>query len=610
MRVPVVVAIAAALATTACLEDLPLSEIERQRSIDPGRGTAPPAAVAPRSLPDFGLTTRATPAPPPLSGGTLATVPGSATIVAADPDRDVVYVIDVKAGTAVTVPLAPGDEPGRVVVDESLRAHVALRSGAALVTIDLANGNQVTKRAVCSLPRGVAWERETDEVHVACAGGELVTLAAAGGPPTRTVHVARDLRDIVVTKLGLVVSTFRNADVIRLAKDGSVESQSAGISDPNSSTGTARVAWRMIAWPSATDGDDPADSVMMAAQRTPSELSVPPPTPPAYYESETGCSGGGPLTLVSARRVPVAVPNVVLPVDITTNGALTVVVSAGNSHVPDRPQLVWLDRRDFSFSCGAAGEISVPVEAELTSIVHEPVTNHFFALSREPAALHEFDLRINKHLRAIALSDVSRRDTGHAIFHASSGRGGTACASCHPEGRDDGHSWRSLSLGARRTPSLIGTVAGTAPYHWNGEAAGLDDIMAMTFTQRMRGPELRDDQKSAIGSWLGELPPLRRSSSATISFSPSAVRGRTIFESASARCSSCHAGALFTNNATLDVGTGGEMQVPSLLGVVHRAPYLHDGSRPHLRSILRAPHGGASVRADEVDDLASYLESL
>jgi mono/diheme cytochrome c family protein len=396
--------------------------------------------------------------------------------------------------------------------------------------------------------------------------------------------------------------------VIRLAKDGSVQSQSAGI--PAAGLGVARVAWRMIASPSeATTAEDPGESVLIAAQRTPDELAVPPETPPAYYESESGCMALGPLTLVSERRVPLIVPNVVLPIDIATNGHLMVLVSAGNSHMPGRSQLVWLDRRDFMSACGAAGEITLNDQVEITSIVHEPVTDHFFALSREPALLIEFDARINQEVSAVALSDVSRRDTGHAIFHASSGRGRTACASCHPEGRDDGHSWRSVILGPRRTPSLIGTVAGTAPYHWNGEASGLDDLMTMTFTQRMRGPELRADQKAAIGSWLGELPGLSRSSS-SISFSPSAVRGRAIFESATARCSSCHAGALLTNNATLDVGTGGEMQVPSLLGVVHRAPYLHDGSHPHLRSILRSPHGGATVRADEVDDLASYLESL
>lgn len=605
MRVPVVVV---ALATTACLEDYASTDYEWRRSAqnDPSSSFLGPGNVGP--TPEFGVTARAHPAPPPLSGGTLAAVPGRTIVVAADPDRDVVYVVDVERGTFATVALAPGDEPGRVVVDESQRAHVALRSGAALATIDLERGNAVTKRAVCTLPRGVAWEKETGEVHVACAGGELVTLDAAGGPPKRSIHVARDLRDVVVTPRGLVVSTFRDAHVIRLAKDGSVDAQSRG---PRGVTGLARVAWRMIASPSeATLSDDPGDSVMMAAQQTPSELSVPPPAPPAYYESESGCSAGGPLTLVTERREPLVVPNAVLPVDIATDGVRIVVVSAGNAHVPDRPQLVYLLRSSFTFACDSAGGIFVP-PSEITSVVHEPNTDRFYALSREPAALHVIDLRKGPRTeRSIALSDVSKRDTGHAIFHASSGRGGTACASCHPEGRDDGHSWRSQQLGPRRTPSLVGTVAGTAPYHWNGEASGLDDLMNMTFTQRMRGPELTSEQKSAVASWLGELPALRRGSSSSLSFSPAILRGRRIFEGASARCSSCHAGPLFTNNATLDVGTGGDMQVPSLLGVAHHPPYLHDGSYPHLRSVIRNAHGGAFVRDDELDDLVTYLESL
>lgn len=607
MRVPVVVTAVLASASAACLEDIAESDIEWRRTA--ANAPAQVGTVAPTvAPPEFGETVRAEPAPPPLSGGTLAAVPGRPMVVAADPDRDLVYVIDVEAHTSTTVTLERGDEPGRVVVDESLRAHVALRSGAALVTIDLANGNAVTKRAICTLPRGVAWEKATDDVHVACAGGELVTLSAAGGPPKRSVFVARDLRDVVVTPAGLVVSTFRDADVIRLAKDGSVQSQSTGITSP----GKTRVAWRMIASPTAVrTPDDPGDSVMMAAQQTPDELTPPPPAPPAYYESETGCSAGGPLTIVSDRREPLVVPNAVLPIDIATDGARAVIVAAGNAHVPRRSQLLYLTSSYFAGICAPAGDVRTPAAVELTSVVYQPVTDRFYAFSREPASLLEIDMEDRwAPNEPMPLSAISRRDTGHAIFHASSGRGGTACASCHPEGRDDGHSWRSVQLGPRRTPSLVGTVAGTAPYHWNGEASRLEDLMGITFTQRMLGPELAVDQKAAISGWLAELPGLRRSSPASISFSPALLRGRTIFESSTARCSSCHAGALLTNNETLDVGTGGALQVPSLLGVVHHAPYLHDGSRPHLRSILRAPHGGATVRDDEVDDLAAYVESL
>src|SRR5205085_1247880 len=71
----------------------------------------------------------------------------------------------------------------------------------------------------------------------------------------------------------------------------------------------ARVAWRMIASPrtSSSTDDDPGESVMMAAQQTPSELEVPPPAPPQYYGfpiGDTTCVGGGPVSLFGDRREP------------------------------------------------------------------------------------------------------------------------------------------------------------------------------------------------------------------------------------------------------------------------------------------------------------------
>ena len=41
-----------------------------------------------------------------------------------------------------SVPLQPGDEPGRLVEDAQGLVHVALRRGAALVTIDPATGKR------------------------------------------------------------------------------------------------------------------------------------------------------------------------------------------------------------------------------------------------------------------------------------------------------------------------------------------------------------------------------------------------------------------------------------------------------------------------------------
>ncbi len=143
-------------------------------------GVDPPADPAPR--PDYGTTVSLADAPPPVSGGTLAVSPDGKIAVAADPDRDRIYVIDPVAPALVaTIGLLPHDEPGRVVIDGSNRAHVVLRTGGALVTIDLGT-LKASRRNVCAAPRGVAWEAAGDRVYVACATGELVTLDAAGGP--------------------------------------------------------------------------------------------------------------------------------------------------------------------------------------------------------------------------------------------------------------------------------------------------------------------------------------------------------------------------------------------------------------------------------------------
>ncbi|HVY46977.1 MAG TPA: hypothetical protein VHB21_13915, partial [Minicystis sp.] len=59
----------------------------------------------PAPHPTFGATVTASDAPPPISGGTLIVLADGNTAVAADPDRDVVYVVDVGArvpGVATT----------------------------------------------------------------------------------------------------------------------------------------------------------------------------------------------------------------------------------------------------------------------------------------------------------------------------------------------------------------------------------------------------------------------------------------------------------------------------------------------------------------------------
>ena len=59
----------------------------------------------------------------------------------------------------------------------------------------------------------VAWDAKADNLILACAGGELITLPASGGNPTRTLRLDRDLRDVVWDGTWLYVTRFRSAEV-------------------------------------------------------------------------------------------------------------------------------------------------------------------------------------------------------------------------------------------------------------------------------------------------------------------------------------------------------------------------------------------------------------
>jgi DNA-binding beta-propeller fold protein YncE len=190
-------------------------------------------------------------APPPISGGTLLVLADGVTAIASDPDRAAVYVVNTATATVTaTVALQPGDEPGRLVEDGAGRVHVALRGGSALVTIDPTTGTILERRSVCPAPRGVAWDPTRDAVWVACATGELLALPAAGGAALSSVTVERDLRDVLVQSDGsLAITTFRSAEVLRVATDGSVTRRDSLLSpEPDFAP---HVAWRSIHGPTS-----------------------------------------------------------------------------------------------------------------------------------------------------------------------------------------------------------------------------------------------------------------------------------------------------------------------------------------------------------------------
>jgi mono/diheme cytochrome c family protein len=202
---------------------------------------------------------------------------------------------------------------------------------------------------------------------------------------------------------------------------------------------------------------------------------------------------------------------------------------------------------------------------------------------------------------------------GHRIFYTAT-KAGLACASCHPEGGDDGRVWQFVGLGPRRTQNLRGGVLARAPFHWSGDIANMDALAKVVFEGRMVGPELTEDQVKALGTWLNAQPTLV----APPALDESAVaRGSVLFHDPTVGCATCHSGPQFSNHQLVDVGTAGAFKVPSLVAVGYRAPYLHDGCAATLLDRFSPTCGGGDQHGHTQAlshaaraDLVAFLQSL
>ena len=230
----------------------------------------------------------ANPPPPPVSGGTLLAIAHGHQAAVADPDRDQVNIVDLdEVIVTKTIVLSRGDEPGRLVEDTAGLVHVALRGNGAVATLDPVAGTERFRRVVCPHPRGLAYDARTDDIHVACAGGDLATLKAAGGDPVRRIALDRDLRDVVIDGDRLLVSRFRAAELLVVESDGQISARlrpdgigldrDAGAGDSGLPTLSPAVAWRTIPAPGG-------GALMLFQEEQTSEIQI---RPGGY----AGCAG-------------------------------------------------------------------------------------------------------------------------------------------------------------------------------------------------------------------------------------------------------------------------------------------------------------------------------
>ncbi len=183
---------------------------------------------------------------------------------------------------------------------------------------------------------------------------------------------------------------------------------------------------------------------------------------------------------------------------------------------------------------------------------------------------------------------------------------GRACASCHPDGRDDGLVW-STPKGPSQTIMLAGRVDRAPPFGWRGEHASLAIHLAQTF-KNLGGTGLPDDDVAALVAYVTQLaPPPHADSNAA---ADAITRGRHLFASVDVGCANCHVDG-GSDHDVHDVGSamtferGHSFATPSLHFVAGTAPYFHDGRYATLDELLRKSEGMGTTKGLSDADLAA-----
>ncbi len=277
---------------------------------------------------------------------------------------------------------------------------------------------------------------------------------------------------------------------------------------------------------------------------------------------------------------------------------------------------------------------------------------------------------------ALPALDWTKAQLGRALFFDARLSDGAevSCASCHlPQHgfADD----RALSIGVhgrrtvRNAPSLVNRGLGKS-FFWDGRAATLEEqvlqpienpdemgtsvesVLARlaqdrALVARFGGTPTRENLASALAEFvrsvrLGESPVDRFQGGDFSALSASERLGLWVYES-KGKCWQCHSGVNFSDEDFHNTGVGaregvaelGRMQVtqraedrgrfktPTLRGIAHSAPYMHDGSLATLADVVafyrkggganpdRAPVlGEIEISDEDASNLVAFLEAL
>lgn len=552
--------------------------------------------------------------PAPILGGTL-TLTDDGTAIAADPDRDLVHVVDLDAGEVRhTIALKPGDQPHRIALGSDGKAHVVLRGAGGIATIDPIAGTVTARHALCPEPRGIAFHDLDSSLYVACAGGSLLRLSEAGAVLDRW-ELEPDLRDVIIVDGEVKVSLFRSAAILGLDR--------SRIELPGDEDAVPRVAWRT--W---VTGSGDIAILHQTASKRPVPIN---PDPGEIPEGGSPYGGGGfcqlgivntAITTIAGGHINTTTlfdSNLTVDAAFSPDGSVVAMAVPGVARPEDR---VESRRRDADVSAPpqitrAAVRVdpaegpSCPPHDETdygqATAVAFTAGGRLVVQSREPARIMVIDNALEGGLETIPLPGESRFDTGHEIFHRATDSG-LSCASCHPEGTDDGHVWNFDGLGPRRTQPIDVGLADTAPYHWDGDMPDFDVLMSEVLAHRMGGKRQSAARADSFTRWI--FAQERPAAAVGVDEAALATAGKTLF--ATYDCTRCHDGPALGGQRTERIA-GQDKQVPTLRRISLHPPFMHDGRAATLeaavRDMIETTRGTSAPDAD-VDAIAAYLRTL
>jgi DNA-binding beta-propeller fold protein YncE len=598
----------------------------------------------------------------------------------ADADTDALRTFDVEAGVEKAVtPL--GGSPSQVLVLADGRVAVALRDRNRIEIFEPAGGADVPLEGRCSTPvaaEPVGLAATPDEGRIVVTSGwgrKLSTFDAATLEPGFEVDLAREPRAVILDDDGQrafvahVVGAKMSVVDLGAGKHEVREIDlrvkgSSGAKSPKLREGCQGFALaKSVPWPADMQPEappvtelPPAAEVKIPAKKQPRSVMprariFAPMVTVDPGVAETRSTGYGSATMAMGAEAPIvsvvdgAAERPLTRAQVSDgakhDGACLLPRSAAVSPSGDAlyvtclgtDALLELDTRGLDPSQLERRRWAMP--AGPTGVAVDDRGGRAVVWSQFDRQIAVVDLAGSAEPRQVAATAPGAKAMiasgelwGRRLFHAVGDRrisgDGRACASCHPDGREDALTW-STPEGPRQTIMLAGRIDGSAPYGWMGAHADLKVHIGTTLG-RLGGMGLPDNQSTfddldALAAYVRVMPaPTLAGARVDAERAAQIERGSAIFHASRQGCATCHVGGDDTDATTHDIGSAVSadrdvpFDTPSLRFVGGTAPYFHDGRYATLDALLVGADGrmGHTLALSKQDarSLRAYLEQL